>query len=123
MSIPFDQVSFLFLCLEHHKNGKIDFTAVAKEYERIHQSPLTRGAAFNRYTRLKEKVMNMTLAAGVNNVFESPNKKRVKKEESDTRTLKESPLKRVKREESEMESRVKSNKKMNVKLKEEEESD
>ena len=53
--LPFDQVSFLFLCIKNSP-GKIDWNAVGKEYETIHGQPLTGGAASQRFGRLKAKM-------------------------------------------------------------------
>src|SRR4051794_11948803 len=50
----FDQVSFLFLCIEHA--GKVDFAGVARDYEKIHGEKLSAGAAQKRFKRLKDKM-------------------------------------------------------------------
>jgi hypothetical protein len=54
MSEPYDQVSFLMLCIKHC-GGKIDFNALAKEAESSGEL-LTPNAHRNRYTRLKAKL-------------------------------------------------------------------
>jgi Myb-like DNA-binding domain len=50
----FNQVSFLFLCVEH--SGKVDFGAVGRDYEKIHGEKLSSSAAYKRFKRLKEKM-------------------------------------------------------------------
>jgi hypothetical protein len=54
MSAAFDQVSFLLFCLES-TGGKIDYSFVAKEYERIHGVGFTGAALHKRFIRLKAK--------------------------------------------------------------------
>jgi hypothetical protein len=53
--LPFDQVSFLFLCIKN-STGKIDWNAVGNDYETLHGQPLTTGAASKRFGRLKAKM-------------------------------------------------------------------
>jgi hypothetical protein len=53
--LPFDQVSFLFLCIKN-STGKIDWNDVGKDYETLHGQPLTTGAASKRFGRLKAKM-------------------------------------------------------------------
>jgi hypothetical protein len=55
MSLAFDQVSYLFLCIQH-AGGKIDFNGVARDYERIHGQNLSKGAVEKRFARLKLKM-------------------------------------------------------------------
>jgi hypothetical protein len=54
MSTTFDQVSFLLLCIES-TGGKIDYSFVAKEYERIHGVAFTGAALHKRFIRLKAR--------------------------------------------------------------------
>jgi hypothetical protein len=94
MSIKFDQVSFLFLCLQH-AGGKIDFAGVAKDYQTLHNSPLSKDAAAKRFMRLKEKMLRIGSDGGI-----TDSKKRANEEglSEETGALKESPLKKVKKE-------------------------
>lgn len=114
MSIPFDKVSFLFLCIRH-AGGKIDFAAVAKDYETIHQSPLSRNAAAKRYQRLKEKLDKADI---------TPGGKRVRVEEFGECSVNGRVEKKVKKEMSDGKNHVKmeSDVKLHVKVESKEEN-
>ena len=75
MSIPFDQVSYLFLCIQH-AGGKIDFSGVAQDYQRIHGQELSKGAAEKRFARLKVKMEDMGMAGTGTNKTPSPRKRK-----------------------------------------------
>jgi hypothetical protein len=53
--IPQGQVAFLLLCIKN-STGKIDWNAVAREYEMLHGEPLSASAASQRLGRLKAKM-------------------------------------------------------------------
>lgn len=79
MSVPFDQVSYLFLCVKYATGGgKIDFAGVAKEYQQLHGPGLSSDAARKRYVRLKARLEGTQTASDVT----SP-KKRGKGEEGE----------------------------------------
>lgn len=94
MSIKFDQASFLFLCIQH-SGRKIDFAGVARDYEKLNNSPLSKDAAAKRFMRLKEKMKRIGSDGGP-----MGSKKRVNEEGlfEEKGTLKKSPLKKVKTE-------------------------
>lgn len=77
MSVPFDQVSYLFLCVKYATGGgKIDFAGVSEEYQQGHGPGLSPQAARKRYMRLKARLEGTQIASDVR----SP-KKRGKGEE------------------------------------------
>lgn len=55
MSVSLDQVSFLLLCLKHGV-GKIDFTKVGEECEKLYGEKLSNNAVRKRLLRLQQKV-------------------------------------------------------------------
>jgi hypothetical protein len=68
MSVPLDQVSFLFLCLKYSTDGakKIDFASLSKEYEKTYgPGSLSNDAARKRYLRLKARVEGTQIASDV----------------------------------------------------------
>ena len=93
MSLPFDQVSYLFLCIQN-TGGKIDFNGVARDYERIHGQNLSKGAAERRFARLKFKMEGMGMGATNGTPTKTPTPK--KRKSDDTPQKKEE--KKVKRE-------------------------
>jgi hypothetical protein len=94
-SIPFDQVAFLFLCIQH-SGGKIDFNAVSREYEMTHGQKLTATAAYKRYYRLKEKIEEIATGQSKPKPAGTPKKrKKTTQEEMDVKKVK----KEVKQEE------------------------
>jgi hypothetical protein len=96
MSIQFDQTFFLFLCLQH-SGGKIDFAAVARDYQKRYNSPLSKDAASKRFIRLKAKIVQIGSDDGT-----TGSKKRVNKEGlfEEKGALKKGPLKEVKKKDS-----------------------
>ena len=81
MSLPFDQVSYLFLCIEH-TGGKIDFNGVARDYERIHGQKLTKGAAEKRFARLKFKMEDMGMGGTNGTPSKTPSLKKRKSDDT-----------------------------------------
>jgi hypothetical protein len=64
MSVPFDQVSYLFLCVKYATGGgKIDFPGVSKEYQQVHGPGLSPEAARKRYMRLKARLEGTQIAS------------------------------------------------------------
>ena len=61
LSLTSDQGSFLFLCIQN-AGGKIDWNAVARDYESVHGQSLSKGAAEKRFLRLKAKMEEMGMA-------------------------------------------------------------
>jgi hypothetical protein len=86
--LPFDQVSFLFLCIKN-STGKIDWNAVGKEYEMVHDQPLSGSAASKRFGRLKVKMdlQEQEKKGKKVEMKETPKKRGLKKEFQD-----ESPI-------------------------------
>jgi hypothetical protein len=85
MSVSFDQVSFLLLCLKHGA-GKIDFTKVSEEYEKLYNEKLSNKAARQRLVRLQEKMdgtskkSHKKIGNGVNKVADIDSKKRARED-------------------------------------------
>ena len=66
MSIPFDPVSYLFLCVKYTTGpGKIDFAGVSKEYQQLHGPGLSADAARKRYLSLKARLEGTQIASDV----------------------------------------------------------
>lgn len=80
MSIPFDQVSYLLLCIQH-AGGKIDFGGVAQDYERIHGQELSKGAAEKRFARLKAKMQYMGMGGSTREICTTPSPKKRKSDD------------------------------------------
>jgi hypothetical protein len=102
MSLAFDQVSYLFLCIQH-AGGKIDFNGVARDYERIHGQNLSKGAAEKRFARLKTKMEDMGMGGTDGTPTKTPSPKKRKSDDSPHKSEGKKGKREVKEEESDQE--------------------
>jgi len=96
MSLAFDQVGYLFLCIQH-AGGKIDFNGVAQDYQRIHGQELSKGAAEKRFARLKVKMEDMGMGGTTN---KTPNPKKRKSDDESHKTEEKRVKKEMKEEDT-----------------------
>jgi hypothetical protein len=100
MSLPFDQVSYLFLCIQH-AGGKIDFGGVAQDYERIHGQKLSKVAAEKRFARLKVKMQDMGMGGSTKGSCTTPSPKKRKSDDDHVKSTDKKIKKEIKEEDNE----------------------
>jgi hypothetical protein len=100
MSLPFDQVSYLFLCVQH-AGGKIDFNGVAQDYERIHGQKISKNAAEKRFRRLKLKMEEMGMGGTNGTPSKTPSPRKRKSDDTPHKTGEKKGKREVKEESDE----------------------